>query len=131
VEFLAQNNLSITSGDNIINFFKDNISDSIVLKNSAIYRKKTGLLLNEGIKDLILEDLDKKLEGKFWSLLVDECTDKTMTKFLALIVQYWDPKEGQKCHLYRLIKCSEDSKSEQIYDLIYSVILTKPFSEAL
>jgi len=131
IEFLAQKNISLSNGDEIITFFKNQISDSSLLKNTNIYRKKTGILLNHGIKNLIHESLDLQLQDKFWSLIVDECTDGSKTKFLALVVQHWSPKKGSECFLYRMVDCSKISTSQEIFDMLGSLILQKPIGKNL
>jgi len=71
------------------------------------------------------------LEGKFWSLLVDECTDRSKVKFLAIVVQFYSQENGIECFLYRLVECSDKTDSDQIFDILNSVILTKPFGKTL
>lgn len=88
ISFLSQKNLPIAMADEIAEFMKSNIEDSKVLKAVTIYEKKTRLLLNNGIKEMIHKNPDQRLEGKFWSSLIDECIDRSTTKVYATFVQF-------------------------------------------
>lgn len=131
VKFIADNNCSMSLGDEFVDFLKVNVPDSQIIKDIKFYRKKTSLLLNEVIKPTIKENLEQKLSNRFFSLIIDEVSDKTKTKYLALMIQYWDFEQGQKCELHSLIDCSSAKDSEQLFQIIDDKLLQKSYGGRL
>ena len=89
------------------------------------------LLLNNGIKEMIHKNPDQRLEGKFWSSLIDECIDRSTTKVYATFVQFQTVGQGIECVLYRLAECSDKSNSKDLFEMFDSIILSKPFGKQL
>jgi len=131
IQFLASQNCPLSFGDDLIAFLKNKVKDSATIKDASCYRKKTSLLLNDCYKPLIKENLESILAKNLFSLIVDASTDRTRTKYLALVVQYWDQVKGPQCRPFSLIDCSRASTSEQIYNMIDDQLIQKPYGKNL
>jgi len=131
IQFIAQKNCSLVLGDDIFDFLKTHIKDSPTPNDVSFYRRKTSILLNEVIKPVIQEDLEEILANRHFSLMIDEGVDKTKTKFLAILVQYWDTKSGLKCGLHSLIQSSHCGNHQELFDFIDTKLLQKEYSRNL
>lgn len=131
IQFIADNNCPLLFADNLTHFSKTNLHDSSTLKDIHFYRKKASGLISDVIKPFIQDSLDDTLSRSLFSLIADETTDKSKTKQLALMVQYWEPGAGSKCVLHSLVDCSAGQDHEELFEIIRKKILTKPYSQNL
>jgi len=130
IQFIAKMNCPIQLGEQFIQFLKSNIPLSEFVNVANVTRQKSSLILNHCIKPVIKEEIESKLTSSFFSLIIDEGTDKMKTKHLALIVQFWGDK-GPECTLYSLINCSDKQESNAIFEIINEEILKKPYGKNL
>lgn len=68
------------------------------LQSTTLSRKAATYVTSHGVGESIRNDLSEKLKDKFFSLNVDEATNKAGNKFLNVIVQYFDDELQAVCN---------------------------------
>jgi len=127
---LIKLNLPFTDSEPILDFVKKH-SKNIYVKDSKLNRKTTSYIVKNEIQCYFTKELKEKLRSNFYSLVIDEATDITKKKFLALIVQYWEKAEGVVTRLMGLRECSLDSSAESLFQILEEEIITNDFAKNL
>lgn len=102
---LIQLNLPFSSVDPILEFIKK-YAHSAIVQNSSLTRKKAAELIKFEIEEKCVQKVQEKLEKTNFSIIIDEVSDISKKKFLAIMVQYFDESEGIVCKLLALKECS-------------------------
>ena len=132
ISFMVEQNCSLIFSEELFKFLKRNLKDSEMIGQATAYRKIVTLLITDCFKPIIQEEIEKKIEGKFFSLMIDETTDKSKNKYLAIVLQFWDEvKGGPKCILHSLINCSNKQNSDEIFRILDENILQKLYGKKL
>ena len=122
-----QLNLPFTSLEPLLSFLKK-YSQSFPIQNSSLNRHKAPEIIKEEIEQFCLQKLQDKLRDCYFSIIIDEVTDKSKIKFLAIMVQYLDDNEGMVCKLLSLRNCSNDASADTLFSIIQEEVLSKEFS---
>lgn len=107
VGFLATNNLPFTLMDTLCPLLKDIAPDSEVLKGLATKRTKATEIMKLTTGKHFKLKLSEKLTtpGSFFSLVLDETTDRSTTKQSALTITFYNENEkGVKTHFLDIIE---------------------------
>jgi len=63
------------------------------VQNSKLNRKKAAEMIKNDIQGFCVSKLKDKLRKTYFSLIIDEATDNTKKKYLAVMVHYWEETE--------------------------------------
>jgi len=127
---IIQLNLSFLSAEPILSFLKM-YSQLNFIQNSTLNRHKVPEIIKGEIEPFCLQILHNKLKAVYFSIIVDEVSDLSKKKFLAIMVQYLDSEEGIVCKLVCLKECSLDTSADKLFEVIQEEVLSKDFSENL
>lgn len=116
--FLAENNLSLNMADKIVHLIQHVGKDSDVIPKLQLGRTKATSILCEVIGKESKEICVNIMKENRFSIIVDESTDVSSTKFLCICIRYYD-KDLKKItdRFFDLIKVV-DSTAEGLYKLI-------------
>ncbi|CAG9812973.1 unnamed protein product [Phaedon cochleariae] len=117
--FLHEHNLPFLLADHLPKFIRSICPDSDIAKNINCSRTKATYLTNECINLEQLEYLSNILKKSKFSLLIDETTDISTEKSLAMVIRFYDDYnkkinrtnpgtqcQGQ-CHDFYHLKCAK------------------------
>lgn len=74
--------------DNLTRVLKSHVKDSPTIQNIACGRTKTTGLIKNVLAPAGETDLVEILKKTHFSIIVDESTDRTLTKYLVILVRY-------------------------------------------
>ena len=127
---LIQLNLPFTSTEPLLDFIKK-YSHSSAVQECSLNRFKAPEIIKSEIEPFFTNQIREKLKNNFFSLIIDEATDISKKKFMAVMVQYVDDVYGTVCKLLALKECSQDATSESLYSIIQTEILNQELSHNL
>lgn len=118
VNFIAQKNLALSLLDDLTHNVTDWFPDSKIAKSINCKRTKGSMLVKNVIGKCLKEELCKRLTYCHFSLLIDETTDISTSKKLAMVVIYFDEEAGRtKYQFYRLLDLTE-ATADAIFEKI-------------
>jgi hypothetical protein len=85
--FIAEHNISFNTADHLMELIKSVCNDSEIAKKMSCDHTKCTALINNAIGKSNFEELILKMKTNKFSILVDESTDKTDEKHLAVVVR--------------------------------------------
>ena len=94
-------------------------------------RNKASNLLNDGITPIVRDRLNEILLNQKYSIIIDETTDISKTKLMAIVAQIWEKNYGPRFMLYGMVDCSQAQDAESMFSIVADKILNKPFSQNL
>lgn len=102
----------------LIDLFKNIAKDDEIVIELKCGRTKAVETANNILSKSSLEDFCEQLRRKKFSIIIDETTDISTSKVLAVVVRYFDDKLGKVCdRLLNLIEL-DNSDSKSIYSSI-------------
>lgn len=112
--FLHEHNLPFLLMDHLPQLIRSTCIDSQIAKSANIGRTKATLITKNCFSLESLQDVSLRIaESESYSLILDETTDISTSKCLAVVVRYFD-QIGTKDHFFDLLKL-ESSTAESIY----------------
>jgi hypothetical protein len=128
----------------ILKLIQKYTSKGSFLKSSNINRHNGKDMLTDEIQPFLKYLIEEDLNKYRFSLIIDESSDLSKKKFLAIMVQYFHPNKGYshlinlriyylgiQCKLHSFKECSIDASAEALYSILDEEILKKPFSKNL
>lgn len=88
--FISEHNIALRTSDHLVSLFKSMCPESNVLKDISCNRTKTTSIINNVIGQYEFEYLLKIMKIQKFSILIDESTDHSAIKHLAIIVRIMD-----------------------------------------
>ncbi|XP_039278769.1 uncharacterized protein LOC120350252 [Nilaparvata lugens] len=85
--FIAEHNISIETSDHLVELIKSVCPDSKIAKNMSCNRSKCTALINNVIGKSEFEELVTLMQNNKFSIIVDESTNRTSEKHLAVVVR--------------------------------------------
>jgi len=85
-------NGSIRSVDTIGEVIKDHAAPKSAWADSSIHYTKCSMIIKNVLGESIREEIKDSMKGQKFSLLVDESTDVSSTKLMAVCVCYYNPE---------------------------------------
>ena len=92
------------------------------LGSIQLHRTKCTKLITEVLDTALKEDLKEDLQGKFFCLIVDETTDISVEKDLAIIIRYFSVKHGKVMDSLLDIVTLSSASGESIFNSIKEVL---------
>ena len=86
-------------------------------------------MIRDCIKPVLDEELAKILSNKKFSIILDETTEISKLKCLAILVQFWDDNKSLTVMLHSITDCSLKQDAEGLYQVLNDRILSKPYSK--
>ena len=86
-------------------------------------------MIRDCIKPVLDEELAKILSNKKFSIILDETTEISKLKCLAILVQFWDDNKSLTVMLHSITDCSLKQDAEGLYQILNDRILSKPYSK--
>lgn len=120
--YIVENDLPISSIEPLVDLIK-NLPEKNVIDKIAVAKQKATNVIRSGLRPFFNEQLVEKLRTNFYSIYIDETTDVSVSKQLAIVVTYCenlqtqvdvldvvDCPDGSAISLYNnLIKCMEQN----------------------
>lgn len=88
--FITEHNISLRTSDHLVQVIKSICPESQVIQNLTFNRTKATALVINVIGNYNFEKLIAKMKTQHFSILIDESTDKSSVKHLAVIVRMID-----------------------------------------
>ena len=114
----AKNHLPISLMDFLPPILKKFVPESAIVQNMKSGRTKTTGLIRNVIAPAGEEALVKTLQKQHFSITVDEATDRTTTKFMAIIVKYYSKERGKPVDEFFSIPVVTNATAEGLKDLV-------------
>ncbi|KAI5702152.1 hypothetical protein M8J76_017078 [Diaphorina citri] len=92
--------------------------ESEILKNIKCAHSKSAYILKHALGQNALNVLISKLQKNFYSIIVDESTDISSVKSLAIVVRYYDEELKDVNDAFLTSIDIEDASSQGLYDAI-------------
>ena len=97
---LDEHHLPFLLADHCTKLFQSMFPDSAIAKSFKCSRTKATAILKVIALDILQQIRDVLQETKFFSLQVDESTDISVTKQMAIMLRFFDNKSGCVCCLF-------------------------------
>lgn len=88
--FITEHNISLRTSDHLVKLVKTLAPESEVLKNVSCNRTKATSIVKNVVGKYGFEILVAKMKTQYFSIIIDESTDKSSVKHLAIIVRMVD-----------------------------------------
>ncbi|XP_055910829.1 uncharacterized protein LOC129945193 [Eupeodes corollae] len=122
--FFDEHNVAFEVIEHLNPLLKNIVTDSKIIKNSKLGRKKcTSIIKNVLAKEETEELVDKLKKYKF-SIMIDESTDICLNKLMCVMVRFFDDEDGKVVvRLLDLLKVESDCSAEALYKKFKDLIL--------
>lgn len=126
--FIAEH-CSILTSDHLVELCKGSFNDSITAANMKIKRSKCSALINNVLGPHFRTILRDDIGDQGYSLLLDESTDVSVTKYLGVAVKYYSQASKEVVstflNLQELKECNAHSLVEALKDTLNQFKLEK------
>lgn len=120
--FISEHNISFRVMDHLSDLLPKLCPDSKIAANVRCKRTKTKSIITNAMAPHFHSNLVSKLKSNHFSLIIDETTDISTKKELALVIRQYDIKEkAVKCCLYELVELAEGN-AETLFQVICKVL---------
>ena len=116
--FLAEHNLPISLSDDLLDFLRSLFPLDNTLKNVTLGKQKATNVIRQVLGFDYLKDAVMTLRSKKFSFIIDETTDKSTAKQLAILATYFDMESFQlKQFLLDMVEV-KDGTAKGIYSAV-------------
>lgn len=116
--FISEHNIALRTSDHLVSLFKSICPESNVVKSLTCNRTKATAITTNVIGLHEFEDLIRRMKTQSFSILIDESTDKSSTKHLAVVSRMvHNPSFNVRDEFVKLIEVS-DASAKGVYDAI-------------
>ena len=110
--FLAEHNLALSTADHMCDLFKRMFPDSNIAKGLHM-KRTTATEQAHKFSSFITDGLVVRLKQNKFSLIIDETTDTSKIKSLAIIAKFYDEHDGDiKTRMLDLIDLYDDNNND-------------------
>lgn len=122
--FISEHNIALRTSDHLVSLFKSICPESNVVKNLTCNRTKATAITNNVIGKYEFENLIERMKKQSFSIMIDESTDKSSTKHLAVVSRMVQSSNFEvKDEFVKLIEVS-DASAKGVYDAIINFFST-------
>ncbi|KAJ8303063.1 hypothetical protein KUTeg_019459 [Tegillarca granosa] len=93
--FISEHTLPFSMAEKLITCAKRISNDKIALEKVTMSRTSATYVTTHGVAAAFKSELKKNLNGRFFSLNLDEATNNNMDKIVNVIIQYFDEISGK------------------------------------
>lgn len=116
--FISEHNIALRTSDHLVSLFKSICPESNVVKHLTCNRTKATAITNNVIGKYEFENLIERMKTQSFSIMIDESTDKSSTKHLAVVSRMVQSSNFVVRDEYvKLIEVS-DASAKGVYDAI-------------
>lgn len=90
--FFAKSNAALSLTDSLTPLLKNVFPDSKTCQEMTLSRRKCTAIISNVLSPVAVNEIVNEVGDGCFAILVDESTDTTDTKFLALLINYFDSK---------------------------------------
>lgn len=125
--FFAEHNIAFAVADHLIQVMKKSFIDSDIAKNVTLNRTKCTNIIKNILSTVETDETISNLKVCKFSILVDESTDITDTKFMCTLARYVSPINGLiRTELLELISLdARNCSAVHIYDAFKNCLISK------
>lgn len=116
--FITEHNISFRTSDHLVALIKNVCPESEVIKKITCNRSKATAIVKNTIGKQGFEDLVEKLKTQYFSILIDESTDKSSIKHLAIVVRILDQEDFIVRDQFACLTEISDASAQSVYDAI-------------
>lgn len=113
--FIAKHS-SIASVDHLSTLLRSSSSEESPFSKLRLHKSKCTAILNKVVSPSILESLVKDIGNSKYSLIVDESTDVSQTKWMSVCVRFFDIKKRIVTTQFLGIFLVEEATAEHLFD---------------
>jgi len=122
--FISEHSIALRTSDHLVSLFKSICLESNVVKNLTCNRSKMTALTNNVIGKYKFENLIERMKTQSFSIMIDESTDKSSTKHLAVVSRMVQNSNFEiRDEFVKLIEVS-DASAKGVYDAIINFFNT-------
>lgn len=118
--FVTEHNISLRTSDHLVQLMKNIDPNFEIIQTMTCNRTKATAVVNQVIGKYEFENLISKIKTKYFSILIDESTDKSSIKHLAIIVRmiekYAFVVKDEFCGLKEISVASANDVFKEIID---------------
>ncbi|XP_067123238.1 zinc finger protein 862-like [Centruroides vittatus] len=121
--FCVEHNLPIKIMDHLPKLIQSVCHDSNIAKDLKVARTKTTELIKEKLSAKSCEEMTSVLQNVKFSLIIDETTDISSTKCLAVIARYFDNSSGKARDRFMGLLQVQQATAEAIYHSMMELLI--------
>lgn len=118
LKFLCEHNISFNVMDHLMLVLKNGARDSQIIKNLKSGRQISRDIVVKCIGNESLKEIVEILKANKYSIMVDESTDVSTTKLLAIVVRVVNKEKGTVDDRFLQLLDVEDSSAEGLFQLL-------------
>ncbi|KAB0790539.1 hypothetical protein PPYR_15060 [Photinus pyralis] len=120
--YIAEHNLPLSLMDTLPQLCQDIFPDSTIAKSLKIKRNKCTEIIVKKIAPLLRQDLINDLKTRKFSIIIDESTDVSTKKNLAIVCRYW--KNNKVVDNFLGLVELESSTAQSIFNVLKDIMDT-------
>lgn len=130
LKFLCEHNISFNVMDHLMQVLKNGARDSQIIKNLKSGRQISRDIVVKCIGNESLKEIVEILKAKAnkYSIMVDESTDVSTTKLVAIVVRVVNKEKGTVDDRFLQLLDVQDSSAEGLFQLLSNFFLSKWYS---
>lgn len=129
--FIVEHNISIRTSDHLVQLIKSIPPE--VKNNLTCSRTKATALINNVIGKFSFENLISRMQNSYFSILIDESTDRSAIKHLAIVVRIMDKNRFLVRDEFACLEPISHATASNIFDVIIKFFNTNsiPYKDNL
>ncbi|KAE9522707.1 hypothetical protein AGLY_016890 [Aphis glycines] len=114
--FIVEHNISLRPSDHLVQLIKSIPPE--VINNLTCNRTKATALINNVIGKFSIENLISRMQNSYFSILIDELTDRSAIKHLAIVVRIMDKNQFLVRDEFAFLEPISHATANNIFDTI-------------
>ncbi|XP_008178816.1 zinc finger protein 862-like [Acyrthosiphon pisum] len=129
--FIVEHNISLRTSDHLVQLIKSIPPE--VKNNLTCNRTKATALINNVIGKFSFENLVSRMQNSYFSILIDESTDRSSIKHLAIVVRIMDKNQFLVRDEFACLESISHATAKNIFDVIIKFFNTNeiPYKDNL
>ena len=119
--FIAEH-CSVNACDHLTNMCKKAFSDSKIAENMKLYRKKCTSIIKHILYPYFLNDLNNDIDEAGYSIFIDKSTDISVTKFLGIVIIYFNLFQKKIVSTYLALATIEECSAKALENVVKSIL---------
>ncbi|CAH0556569.1 unnamed protein product [Brassicogethes aeneus] len=119
--FVAEHDLSFNLMEHLPNLIKSVCKDSEIATGIKCIRTKTTGIINNIMGPYVLKEIVKDLNKSFYSIIIDETTDVSTKKCLAILIRYFKNNRVIDAFI-GLLELENDSTAAHIFETLINYL---------
>lgn len=121
--FIAEHDLSFNITEHLPKLIMSICKDSNIATSLKSSRTKTSETINHSIGPYVIETISNSLKTSYYSIIIDETTDVSTTKCLAVLVRFYSKTQCKVCDTFLgLLEINDGSTASNIYDTLINYL---------